>query len=398
MKKFCLISLSALLALCACGDKQTTDGKKDSTQATAETKDSLSLYLEKVRIISLADSVKEINEVVENHYTWTDAISACPNGYRLPTVDEFKKLSSRIGEFAKGDVWWTANVTENISTDTANAGAVMAYRHDNALAFKFKSTSVIDIAKVKCIQDTSGNKVVINDNTQNISEISGSISEVKFTPYYETSLNNMGCSDCCCEEGNGGVLDVTVQTDSSHTATFQIKELSESFCGALTFKDNNTPKDIQKASDGCTPAVIENFKILQLFQPNVMVKRTSCTSPIYLMTNQGNSRKEVSCGETITLEFAGKLQDIALAQNDDPEAEKECNYTFLINDIAKPVVTRGTCSNAEPGNDYNASITISLDAVTSRDASPILQQEFPCCYGEIQSHQITNISLTSVNP
>lgn len=398
MKKICLIPLAAMACLCACGEKASRDKATDSEQKAVVVKDSLSQYLENVRIITLADSVKEINEVVENHYIWTDAINACPTGYRLPSVEEFKKLSSRADEFAKGDFWWTANVTD-LHDSTANlAGAIMATLPERATKFQFKVASSMDIAKVKCIQDSTGNKIVVNESAQKLSEVEGSVVSAKLAPYYETSLNNMGCSDCCCEEGNGGLLDVTLQVDSVHRETFQIRELSESFCGALSFNEDNTPKEIKKASDGCTPATMENFKILQLFQPGVKVKRNTCQSALYLMTSQEKSRKDVSCGETIILDFVSKVQDMVLAVNEDPEAEKECNYTLLLAGSEKAISTKGTCSNAEIGMDYNVQVTINLDAVTSKDASPILQQEFPCCYGEIQSHQISNITLTPVNP
>ncbi|SHK30955.1 hypothetical protein [Fibrobacter sp. UWEL] len=396
MKKIHLISLAAALCLCACGDKTSTDKTSSSNGNAPVVKDTLTQYLATARLITLADTVKEINEVIENHYTWMDAISACPTGYRLPTVEEYKKLNSRIAEFTRGDIWWTANVTENPDSTVLYASATLATLPEKGSRFQFRTVGSTSIAKVKCIQDTTGNKIVVNESTQKLSEMNGTVTGTTFKPYYETSLKNMGCSDCCCEEGNGGVLDVSIQMDSAHTEKFQIKELSESFCGALAFNQDNTPKEIQKASDGCTPAVLGNFNILQLFQPGVKVMRSSCTSPIYLMTASQQSRKDVTCGESIVLEFKAKVQDMSLAVNEDPEAEKECNYALLINDSKKAVTTKGTCSNAEIGKEYNLQVTITLDAVTSKEASPILQQEFPCCYGEVQSHQITNISFTPI--
>lgn len=396
MKKLSFVTLATLIALLGCGDKSSKDKAPEKTSGAV--KESAVDYLSTARLITLVDSVKEINEVVANHYTWVDAVSACPSGYRLPTVDEFKKMTSRANEFTRGNFWWTANVTDQQDSSAEYAGAIMATLPERATEFQFKVSSSMDIAKVTCLQDTTGNKIVVNESAQKFSSMEGTITGTKLTPYYQTSLDNMGCSDCCCEEGNGGTLNVSIQTENGSIDEFQIKELSDSFCGALSFDENNTPKDIQKVSDGCTPAVMENFRILQLFQPDVKIKRISCTSSIYLMTPTQKSREEASCGETITLDFYGKIQDMALAHNDDPEAEKECNYSILIGKSDKPITTRATCSNAEIGKDYTIQVTITLDPVTSKDASPIVNQEFPCCYGEIQSHQITGITFTPVIP
>lgn len=390
--------LVAGMTLIGCGDKSSRDNTSGKQDSPTVSQDSLGQYLSTARLMDMADTLEDI-DYVQDKYSWMGAMSVCPNGYRLPTVEEFKKLTSRIAEFSKDNEsgWWTAHVVDSPDNSSNYAGAIIAKLSGNATEFTFTRVSAMESAKVKCVQDTTDNKIVVNETTQKVSETEGAITEAILTPYYEPSLNNMGCSDCCCEEGNGGVLDVTLKAEGKPEEKFQIKELSDVFCGALAFNENNTPKDVQKASDGCIPEKLENFNILQLFQPGVKVKRTSCQSYTYLFTPAQQTREEATCGETILLNFAGKVQDISLAQNSDPEAEKECNYTILMNGSEKAVTTKGTCSNAEPGKDYNIQVTVSLDAQVSKDANPVVSQEYPCCYGEIQSHQITDISFTPVN-
>lgn len=345
----------------------------------------------------------------EFYYKWTSLSEACPAGFRVPTVDEFKnagrlvqELTNSLNGYTENDslqkqgeegYWWTLNVAA-IQDSLVPPTVTAAKLTKDSKTFEFVEEPFDLALKVRCVQDSSTDFYAVNPTPMKLDSLEGFILDAHLTPYYEGTFENMGCADCCCEEGNGGELNVAVRTDEGIIDSIKVLELDPKFCGTIVMsgKEAATPKVVKK--NGCLLAKMENFSILPLFQPGTSIKYSSCASRIYVKSIVGDENPMVTCGENIQLNFEGVLQEIALVQKENADEEKECSYTIKLASNGKNVTTQGPCSNAVPGVNYDIQVSVVLDGLTGKKESPILDQEYPCCYGETRSFQIGDIQFT----
>ncbi len=423
MKKLILTSAFAAATLfCSCTDEKPKDPDSTAVTKTAEAP--------KPEVVEIAatdsspalwsiDGVKWLKEEREEFFTWSQAnFSACPDNYRLPTAEEFKQLSAILPELSQklsglsqtltledmstrdtvinqGEegYWWTTNISP-MGSDSARPQVVAAKLTRNSQAIQFVDMPFDISMKVRCIQDSSNTPVFVNPTPVTTDGVKGYISEVSLEPYYENSFENMGCADCCCEEGNGGRLTVSVNTENGERKDFEVMELSGEFCGTVAKEVKGVATPIVDRKNNCKLAKMENFSFLQLFQPGVKVKQTTCQSRIFIKSEVGDGYETASCGDSIALSFAATVKEIALIQSENPDDEKVCSYTLKMLDSGKDVHTIAPCSNANANTDYNVEATIILEPIAGNNINPILESPYPCCYGEVRSFQLINISFT----
>lgn len=344
----------------------------------------------------------------EFYFKWTSLSDACPAGFRAPTIDEFKnagrliqELANNLNGFTENDslqkqgeegYWWTLNV--EAIRDSIRPTVIAAKLTKGAQTFEFVEQPFDLNLKVRCVQDSTPDFYAVNPTPMKVDSLDGFILDAKLKPYFQGTYENMGCADCCCEEGNGGELHVTIRTDEGIIDTIQVLELDSKFCGTVSMSENEAAKPVVVRKNGCLLSKMENFRILPLFQPGVTIKYSNCSSKVYIKSSVGDENTTVSCGESIILNFEGILQEIALISKDNPEDDKECSYTIKLASNGKDITTQGPCSNAVPGKNYDIQATIVLEGVTSKRDSPILDLEYPCCYGETRSYQIGDIQFT----
>lgn len=390
MKKVVLIPLTILALLCSCSDEKPKNMEKAVSENAQQNEvtvkqDSVIWYAEPNDNIAPGDFL----------YNWGHATIMCPEGYRLPSVEEFKNVSQEVkaqqglaADSSEDKAWWTIQLA---SFESNGIDSIVP----KATAVRFEKDSIIvfdeDVTQehhIRCVKK-SDESYPINPVPQKKAEISGTIEDVKFEPYYEASLSNMGCADCCCEEGNGAILKVTVSSADGSLNSFNVKELNSKFCGAIAFDKNGKPTDLQ--TEDCETIEPDKFKVLALFQPGLKVKQISCSTPIFITSSVENKYASTSCGEKIYLRLQGILKDISLVQRENPEEEKQCSYSIQLSNSEKDLSIAGSCSNVEPGKSYDIQVKISLDPTVSKNDSPVLKMEYPCCYDEWQSHQVTDI-------
>ncbi|MCF0222639.1 MAG: hypothetical protein HUK20_00065 [Fibrobacter sp.] len=349
---------------------------------------------------------------------WGSAIYGCPEGTRLPTADEFRqspdilKMLSKVnasyeekkrngakatsGEsyddydntaMGKQGFWWTIQlVSMGVDTIAPTAVAVQI-KNDSAYTVEL---DVSERLLLKCVKKTDADKFTFPVE-QTIRKINGIIGSVQLEPHYEYD----GCGECCCEEGSGAYLTVKIQTDKGLQDSIVVSELDHNYCGVLEFDENGNPKRFQ--TENCEPVKMENFKMLHLLQPGAIIKYTSCTSPFYIISNDGNERIQKSCGETILVEQGGLVQNkreiIIQPEYESEQPQKLCEYTIKLDNEEKVVTARGPCRNVKLNQRYSILADIELPTLFNEKSSPVGAMEYPCCYGEDESHILKNISF-----
>lgn len=317
-------------------------------------------------------------------FSLTEALEACPRGFRIPRKEEFQ--SRDVEELGVG-AWWTSNIVNMYMTErpvkdseyaerTSHVFAAVAQVSEDGQEIGFLETNIQEKHSVLCISDESENtEEIVNDMPDKITRKSGTITSVNFEPHYSSDYS---CADCCCDEGDGGYLEIQFRGEDGSTETETVYEFGEyALCVPPDFetKEEVPPPD----SATCTKPEMENLNLLSLFQKGAHLESKRCEYKVYTTAVvDGAYISDYSCGDTLTVSFIGVLKDIQPVSD---ENSTLCTYKILNIETDNIVTTTHDCKSVMIGSTYRIKGTVTYTDAASGRKPPILQMEYPCCEG-----------------
>ena len=363
---------------------KTVDGRK-------WTASNVGLAIKKIGILDEKQDTLGTMANANSVFTWTEAIEACPIGFRLPRRDEFLQ---RQGKDLGIGSWWTSNIVKMYTTKrhvenseypeiTPHVFAAVAKTSEYDNSISFLETNIQEKHSVLCISDTSKYiSEAISDIPNKITTKSGTITNISFEPHYAME----GC-DCCCQEGSGGTLRIHLDTEKDTS--------KDEFVYEYGHDDICIPQDLENRENffqpinpqNCLSAEIYNLDFLPLFQMGALFKRKSCSYSGYTISTIGSDPfiSEFSCGDTITVSFIGEVQKIShFTQRDefgydDSETSNLCTYRIFNPDNGNTISTTHKCKDLQVGSTYKIKGTITYSDDLPNYHSVFNHRLYPCC-------------------
>lgn len=326
-------------------------------------------------------------------YSWLDAIKACPRGFRLPRKEEF---SSRDADDLGVGTWWTSNIVNMYTTQkrskdseypetTDHILVAIADVDENSGMLSISETNYQEKHSVLCISDMSDNfEQAIYDKPPKISHKSGTITSVNFTPHYDSESS--GCADCCCGEGDGGMLKINLDTDRDSLDKIIIYNYNSGFYCSLQppeeseESEEGSPAPSNEQADDEALECIKDPKITDvnffaLFQKGAKVKSKHCEQAYFVISDLGGPYiSTFPCGDTITVSFTGTIKDV---QRQESEEGASCTYKIFNPATNYTATTTYGCKNVQVGSTYKVKVTVTY----KENKSGVYYTMYPCCTG-----------------
>ncbi len=320
-------------------------------------------------------------------FSMIEALDACPSGFRIPRREEFQNRD--VEELGVG-TWWTSNAVNMYTTErpvegsgyperTNHVFAAVAQVFERSQQVVFSESNIQEKHSVLCISDASEPIVtMVSDMPDMITVKSGTITSVKFEPHYNG--DRLGdCADCCCHEGDGGVLQIQLEGNDGSVETDTVYEFGEyPLCilpGYESFGEMGAPDPAT-----CINPEMGNLNLLALFQKGAYVESKRCRYKIYERGWESEYISDYSCGDTLTVSFTGVLRDIQPVSD---EYVTMCTYKILNPETGDIITTTHECKSVMIASTYRvkATVTYTDDSFGIRIPAVHDVSYFLCCNG-----------------
>ena len=325
-------------------------------------------------------------------FSWMEALEACPSGFRIPRKEEFQ--GRNVDDLGVG-VWWTSNIANMYTTERPVKDSEYPEREYHVLAkvaqvsgdgrpVKITETNIQEKHSVLCISDTSESiEKTLSDMPDKITTTSGAIMSVKFEPHYSSEY---GCADCCCGEGNGGVIEIQFKKNDGTVGTETVYEIGEyNLCVPPEFLTNDQMEESENGgmepldTTACTKPEKDNLNLLSLFRKGAYIESKRCEYSVYVKAEvDGAYISGRSCGDTLKVSFTGVLKDIQPVSG---EKSTLCTYKILYPETDEIITTTHECKGVMIGSTYRIKGTVTYTDNAFERVPPVLYMTYPCCEG-----------------
>lgn len=333
-------------------------------------------------------------------FTWLDAINVCPNGYRIPRKEEIQKY--HIHNLGNG-IWWTSNATKMYNTEqhfedldyTEIKGRVFAATiniNKNNQDIETSEANFNEEHSVLCIEDSSENYTkTVSDIPDKTTFKTGTITRVSFWPHYQGPEG----SDCYCGEGNGGILDIHLDSEKDSNDIVEVYDYGGyDICIPSESEDSESEESVltePNEQKTCQAPEVNIFNMLPLFQKGAKVKSKQCKFDVFVDSQIGLQYvRPYSCGDTITVSFTGVIKDLSpVFRHDylfmfpiDLQDNILCSYKIFNPENGNTITTIHKCKDVLIGSTYKITGTITyIDDPTHEKRIAVMHTFYPCCHG-----------------
>ena len=199
-------------------------------------------------------------------------------------------------------------------------------------------------------------------------------------------IESSGCADCCCGEGDGGMLKINLDTDRDSLDKIIIYNYNSGFYCSLQppeeseESEEGSPAPSNEQADDEALECIKDPKITDvnffaLFQKGAKVKSKHCEQAYFVISDLGGPYiSTFSCGDTITVSFTGTIKDV---QRQESEEGASCTYKIFNPATNYTATTTYGCKNVQVGSTYKVKVTVTY----KENKSGVYYTMYPCCTG-----------------
>lgn len=336
-------------------------------------------------------------------FTWNEAINVCPQNFRLPTKEEFKKRkASDLGEGS----WWTLNIVNMMTNDdkrsdgSSSWGTVVsavASVNVNSDSVEFIYDKSGSRHSVLCVVDSNEYYRFVDDIPARHTVIEGTVTKADYDVHVSSDYH---CAECCCGEGSGGIQKVVIVDENQQSFTEKIRELYVGrFCPPPREAGDESFEDVAEVPDSnCIEPSLEIFDFLQFFRSGATVKVDHCRKKsLEIVEIDETGIFERNCGDSILVSVMGTVEEVEefTQENNlfDEDTLHLCSYKIKLLSDDSFITTTHSCANVTIGIPYKVKATLTKK---SDELGAVVQVMYPCCMGEENGHSFAKLEFEPI--